>query len=98
MACDPAAIDCGSRRLSSGLSKALAFQQLELLQGVLHRRAAPERLDHTQDDPHAVRRLRDRPWLVIGEEMRPLKHALLRGSLPGAALERGRPRHALQED
>ena len=30
--------------------------------------------------------------------MRPLQHTLLRGSLPGAALERGRPRHALQED
>ena len=40
--------------------------------------------------------LRCRPWPNFGQEMRPLQHALLRGSLPGAALERGRARPALQ--
>ena len=30
-----------------------------------------------RDDPHAVRRLRHRAWLIIGQEMRPLQHALL---------------------
>ena len=45
----------------------------------LHRRAAPERFDHSQDDPHAVRRLRHRAWLIIRKEMRPLQHALLWG-------------------
>ena len=43
------------------------------------------------NDPHALRRLRDRAWLIIGQEMRPLQHTLLRASLPGAALERRRP-------
>ena len=46
---------------------------------------------------HAVRRLRHRAWLNLGQEMRPLQHALLRARMPGAALERGRPRPALQK-
>ena len=29
------------------------------------------------NDPHAVRRLRRRPWADLGQEMRPLQHALL---------------------
>ena len=50
--------------------KALAFKQLEAFAGILHRRAAPGRLDHTQDVPHAVRRLRCPTGLIIGQEMR----------------------------
>ena len=42
-----------------------------------------------QDDPHAVRRLRHRAWLVIGEEMRAAARAT-GARMPGAALERGR--------
>ena len=49
------------------------------LSTALHRRAAPERLDHIRDDSHAVRRLRHRAWAILGEEMRPLQHALLWG-------------------
>ena len=58
------------------------------LQAFLHRGAAPERFDHIQDDPHAVRRLRHRAWAILGQEMRPLQHALLWARMPGAALER----------
>ena len=65
--------------------------------GFWHRRAAPERPDHTQDDPHALRRLRHRAWAILGQEMRPLQHALLWRRVPGAALERRRPRPALQK-
>ena len=43
-----------------------------------------------------MRRLRHRAWLNLGQEMRPLQHALLWARMPGAALERGRPRPALQ--
>ena len=46
--------------------------------GFWHRRAAPERPDDTQDDPHALRRLRHRAWAILGQEMRPLQHTLLR--------------------
>ena len=49
-----------------------------------------------RSDP--TRRLRHRAWLNLGQEMRPLQHALLWGRMPGAALERGRPRQALQEN
>ena len=50
------------------------------------RKAAPERLDHKQDDPHAVRRLRHRAWPNFGQEMRPLQHALLRRRVPETTL------------
>ena len=43
-----------------------------------------------------MRRLRHRPWLNLGQEMRPLQHALLWARMPGAALERRRARQALQ--
>ena len=45
-----------------------------------------------------MRRLRHRPWANLGQEMRPLQHALLRTRMPGAALERRRARQALQEN
>ena len=74
--------------------KALAFFVLELFSIV---GLPPSRFDPIQDDPHAVRRLRHRAWLTLGKKW-PLQHALLRGRMPGAALERGRPRQALQEN
>ena len=52
------------------------------------RRAAPERFDHIRDDHHAVRRLRHRAWAFLGQEMRPLQHALLWACMPKAALGR----------
>ena len=65
---------------------------------VERRRAAPERFDHIQDDPPAVRRLRHRPWANLGQEMRPLQHALLWARMPETTLGTGRPRQALQID
>ena len=55
-------------------------------------------LPEAVNDPHAVRRLRHRAWPNFGQEMRSLQHALLRSRMPGAALERRRPRPALQEN
>ena len=51
-----------------------------------------------ENDPHAVRRLRHRAWLIIGQEMRPLQHTLLWPCLPEKALGGRRPRQALQEN
>ena len=53
-------------------------------------------LSYSTNDPHEMRRLRHRTWAILGQEMRPLQHALLRARMPGAALERGRSRQALQ--
>ena len=49
------------------------------------------RLPEAVNDPHAVRRLRHRAWAILRQEMRPLQHTLLRGSLPETTLGRGRP-------
>ncbi len=58
--------DSRARAAAASGCKALAFLAWELFQAFLHRRAAPERLDHIQDDPHAVCRLRHRAWLILG--------------------------------
>ena len=67
------------------------LKQLEAFADILHRRAAPGRFIHTKDDPHAVRRLRHRPWPNFGQEMRPLQYTLLWARMPETALARGWP-------
>ena len=37
----------------------------------------PSGLPLTENDPHAMRILCCRPWPILGQEMRPLQHALL---------------------
>ena len=43
------------------------------------------------DVPHPVRRLRLRPWLNQGQEMRPLQYTLLWARMPETTLARVRP-------
>ena len=43
-------------------------------------------LPNLRDDPHKMRRLRHRAWLITGQEMRPLQHALLWARLPETTL------------
>ena len=83
-------------RGSSGRINALLNRQIRVRGGACHDRGAWHyaRIDaiglpEAVNDPHAVRRLRHRPWPNQGQEMRPLQHALLRAGLPGAALEEG---------
>ena len=66
------AVDDQNIELATG--KALALLELELFFGIT---GLPRRVLFTRDDPHAVRRLRHRARLIIGQEMRPLQHALL---------------------
>ena len=56
----------------------------------LPNRLPPSAATHKYD-PHAVRRLRHRPWLVLGEEMRPLQYALLWTRMPETTLGARRP-------
>ena len=75
------AVDDQNLELATG--KALALLELELFFGIT---GLPRRVLFTRDDPHAMRRLRHRARADIGQEMRPLQHALLWARMPETAL------------